>query len=89
MQAWTCSLRQRVHGPQAGLRLRCDRQSQDQQYWSGNPVAENVTTYTANKLNLYTATASPAESFSYGLDGNLTGDGQGISQRPQQAAPLS
>jgi YD repeat-containing protein len=33
------------------------------------------TTYTANQLNQYTATADPAEAFSFDTDGNMTGDG--------------
>ncbi|MCK6486669.1 MAG: hypothetical protein L6R00_21375 [Phycisphaerae bacterium] len=34
-----------------------------------------VTTYTANELNQYSATANPSESFTHDDDGNLTQDG--------------
>mgnify|MGYP000923164508 CR=1 FL=1 len=34
-----------------------------------------ATTYTANAVNQYTATANPGESFTYDADGNLTADG--------------
>jgi len=44
--------------------------------WGGEPVAEDVTTYTANNVNQYTATANPSESFTYDFDGNLTSDGE-------------
>src|SRR5690606_17842674 len=34
-----------------------------------------ATTYTANAVNQYTATANPSESFTYDADGNLAADG--------------
>jgi hypothetical protein len=36
--------------------------------------ANPPTSYTTNALNQYTATAAPAEAFTYDLDGNLTQD---------------
>jgi len=41
-------------------------------YTGENPPV--TTTYTANTLNQYTATASPSESFVYDFDGNMTQD---------------
>lgn len=47
----------------------------------GNRTSSNVDnaspamTYTSNDVNQYSATASPAESFGYDADGNLTADG--------------
>ncbi|MCG8407086.1 MAG: hypothetical protein MI923_17965 [Phycisphaerales bacterium] len=46
----------------------------------GNRMSSSIdqgtpTTYTANNVNQYTSTASPAETFVYDSDGNMTGDG--------------
>ena len=41
---------------------------------SYTPGTASPTTYTANQLNQYTATATPAETFTHDFDGNLTGD---------------
>lgn len=44
--------------------------------WGGEPVAENVTTYTTNNVNQYTSTSNPSETLTYDFDGNLTSDGE-------------